>query len=83
MEKDFTVALANKRLVFRVIDTGEPGNGHFTKDYQLTSKTVVLSHRKDGKEIAWKDMAEVWDRLDDAPAFSDYLGKQIREYLGS
>ena len=82
-EKDFTEALAGKRLVFRVIDTGEPGNGHFTKDYQLTSKTVVLSHRKDGKEIAWKDMAEVWDRLDDAPAFRDYLGKQIREYLGS
>lgn len=82
-EKDFADALASKRLVFRVIDTGEPGNGHFTKEYQLTSKTVILSHRKDGKEADWKDMAKVWDLLDDAPGFRAYLGGQIREYLGS
>lgn len=82
-EKDFADALAGKRLVFRVIDTGEPGNGHFTKDYQLTSKTVILSHRKDGKEVTWKDMSKVWDLLDDAPGFRAYLGGQIREYLGS
>jgi thiol-disulfide isomerase/thioredoxin len=82
-EKDFADALAGKRLVFRVIDTGEPGKGHFTKDYQLTSKTVILSHRKDGKETAWKDMSKVWDLLDDAPGFHSYLGGQIREYLGS
>lgn len=82
-EKDFADALASKRLVFRVIDTGEPGNGHFTKDYQLTSKTVILSHRKDGKEADWKDMAKVWDLLDDAPEFRAYLGGQIRAYLGS
>jgi hypothetical protein len=82
-EKDFGDALAEKRLVFRVIDTGEAGNGHYAKDYQLSSKTVILSHRKDGKETAWKDMAGVWDRLDDAQAFHDYLGRQIREFLGS
>ena len=82
-EKDFAEALAEKRLVFRVIDTGEAGNGHFTKDYQLTSKTVILSHRRDGKETAWKDMARVWDLLDDAPGFHSYLGGQIRAYLGS
>lgn len=81
-EEDFSDALASKRLVFRVIDTGEPGNGHFTMDYQLNSKTVILSHRKDGKETAWKDMAKVWDLLDDGPGFHAYLGGQIREYLG-
>jgi thiol-disulfide isomerase/thioredoxin len=81
-EKDFAEALANKKLIFRVIDTGEPGFAHFTKDYQLTSKTVILSHRKDGMETEWADMAKVWDLLDDAPGFHAYLGEQIRKYLG-
>ncbi len=82
-EKDFAEALAGGKLIFRVIDTGEPGQEHFTKDYQLTSKTVILSHRKDGKETEWADMAKVWDLLDDAPGFHAYLGGQIRKYLGT
>ena len=82
-EKDFADALASGKLVFRVIDTGEPGYQHFAKDYQLTSKTVILSHRKDGKETEWADMAKVWDLLDDAPGFHSYLRVQIRKYLGS
>ena len=82
-EKDFAEALAGGKLVFRVIDTGEPGYQHFIKDYQLTSKTVILSHRKDGKETEWQDMAKVWDLLDDAPGFHAYLGEQIRKYLGT
>ncbi|MDP3851086.1 MAG: nitrophenyl compound nitroreductase subunit ArsF family protein [Luteolibacter sp.] len=82
-KKDFAEALAGGKLVFRVIDTGEPGYQHFIKDYQLTSKTVILSHRKDGKETEWKDMAKVWELLDDAPGFHAYLGEQIRNYLGT
>ena len=82
-EKDFADALASGKLVFRVIDTGEPGYEHFVKDYQITSKTVILSHRKDGRETEWADMAKVWDLLDDAPGFHTYLGTQVRAYLGT
>lgn len=82
-EQDFADELANKKLVFRVIDTGEAGYQHYTDDYQLTSKTVILSHRRDGKEIEWVDMAKVWDLLDDTPGFHAYLGIQIRSHLGS
>jgi Zn-dependent alcohol dehydrogenase len=82
-EQDFAEALASGKLVFRVIDTGEPGYRHFVQDYQITSKTVILSHRKDGRETEWADMAKVWDLLDDAPGFHAYLGERIREYLGT
>ena len=82
-EKDFSSELAGKTLVFRVIDTGELGHEHFIRDYQITSKTVILSHRRNGKEVAWKDMAAVWDLLDDPPGFHRYLGTQIRHYLGT
>lgn len=82
-EKQFAAELASAKLVFRVIDTGEPANRHYLNDYKLTSKTVVLSRRLDGKETAWKDMEKVWDLFEDPPAYQTYLGTQIREYLGS
>jgi hypothetical protein len=82
-EKDFADELADHRLVFRVINTDEPAYRHFLKDYQLTSKTVILSHRLNGSETEWMDMEKVWDLLDDEAAFRTYLGTQIRSYLGS
>jgi hypothetical protein len=82
-EKDFPDALSNKSLVFRVIDTGDASRHHYIKDYQLTSKTVILSHRVQGKETEWSDMSKVWDLLDDGPAFHAYLGEQIQKYLGT
>lgn len=82
-EQDFAAELASNKLVFRVIDTGEPANRHYLSDYKLTSKTVVISRRIDGKETAWKDMEKVWDHLDDPEAYHAYLGAQIRDYLGS
>jgi hypothetical protein len=82
-EQDFAAELAANKLVFRVIDTGEPANHHYLKNYQISSKTVVISRRVEGKETTWKDMEKVWELLDDAPAYRAYLGAQIKEYLGS
>lgn len=82
-EKDFAGELASDQVIFRVIDTAEPANRHYLKDYQLTSKTVVLSRRIDGRETAWKDMDKVWDLFDEPTAYRAYLGAQIREYLSS
>ena len=81
-ERDFATELAGNRVVFRVIDTGEPANAHYVADYQLTSKIVVLSHRVDGRETEWAAMEKVWDLLDDPAGFRAYLAAPIRKYLG-
>ena len=82
-EKDFANELASHKLVFRVMNCDEPANQHYVKDYNLTSKTVVISHRRDDKEMEWKDMEKVWDLLDEPAAFRAYLAEPIRQYLGS
>ncbi|MCF7674593.1 MAG: nitrophenyl compound nitroreductase subunit ArsF family protein [Akkermansiaceae bacterium] len=81
-EKDFPAELAGEKLIFRVVDTGEPANHHYLDSYKLTSKTVVLSHRVDGKETEWSAMEKVWDMLDEPEVFRSYLGTGIRNYLG-
>lgn len=82
-EKDFQEEMGEGRLVFRIIDVGEPGKGHYVDDYQLTSKTVVVSHLVDGEEVEWENMSKVWNYLDDPEAFRAYLAGQIEKYLGS
>jgi hypothetical protein len=82
-EKSFSAEVATQKLVFRVVDTGEPANRHYVDDYKLTSKTVVISRRVDGKETEWKDMDKVWDLLDQPDAFRSYLASAIQDYFGS
>ena len=81
-KRDFPSELASGKLVFRVIDTGEPANHHYEADYKLASKTVVLSHRVDGRETEWTAMDKVWDLLDDPDGYRAYLSGTIRTYLG-
>ncbi len=82
-EMDFKQALEDGRLVFRIIDVDEAGQGHYVDDYQLTAKTVVLSHLVDGKEAEWANMSKVWEYLGEPQAFHAYLADQIEKYLGS
>jgi hypothetical protein len=82
VEKKLPAEITGKKLVFRVIDTGEPTHHHYIDDYKLTSKTVVISHRVDGRETEWEAMEKVWDLLDDPEAFQSYLAVAIRKHLG-
>ncbi len=81
--KDFAEELASGKLVFRVIDVDEPANNHYIKDYQLTTKSVVISLHVDGKETSWTDMEKIWDLLSEPEAFRAYLAEPIRKHLAS
>jgi len=80
--KHFPAESAAGGLVFRVINTDEPGNKHFLNDYQLVSKTVIVSVRKDGQETGWKNLQDVWLKLADPAAFDAYVRGAIGSALG-
>jgi len=73
--------LSDGRLEWKVINVDEPKNAHFVEDYELYTKSVVVSEMKDGKEIRWKRLDKVWDYLDDQQAFMKYVGDEVRAYL--
>lgn len=82
-EQNLREEVASGKVIFRVIDLDEPQNHHFQNDYQLTSKSVILSFRVDGKEEKWTNMEKVWDLLDEPEAFRAYLTQPVQEYLKS
>jgi hypothetical protein len=73
--------LSDGRLEWRVLNVDEPENAHFTEDYELYTKSVVVSEVRGGKEVRWKRLDKVWDYLDDQQAFMKYVDDEVRAYL--
>lgn len=81
VEKDFAPDVASKRVVFRAIDVQEARNRHFIEDYRLYSKSVILSLVKDGKEIRWKNLPEIWKYAHSRDRFETYIRSEIEAFL--
>ena len=83
LDKCFAAELADGRVRFQMINTSLPENRHFTDDYDISLKTVVVSDRRAGREVGWKRFDQVWDLLDDPAAFHTMLCDGIHGVLGA
>ena len=81
INNNFENELKNGTLVWRVINVDEPENEHFTKDYQLYSKHLIISEMKDGKEVRWKDLEKVWTNVRNEEKFEQYVTSEIKDWM--
>lgn len=81
VETGFAQALKEGRLEFHAVNVEEKGNEHYIKDYQLHTKSVVVSDIKDGQEAQWKDLTKVWELTHDKEAFFKYIQDEVNLYL--
>ena len=79
----FAEELSNGRLKWTVINVDEPGNGHFVKDYQLYTKSIVVAKVKDNSQFEWKNLKRIWQLVSNKEAFMSYVQDEIRDYLGN
>lgn len=77
----FAGPIAEKRVVWRLVNVDEPEHAHYVKDYGLYTKSVVVSEVKAGREVRWKNLDEVWRLLGDPEAFQAYVEREVRAYL--
>lgn len=77
----FSNELKNGRIEFREVNVEENGNEHFTKDYELYTKSVILSDMKNGKEASWKNLEKVWQLLQNEQKFIDYIQTEVKALL--
>ena len=81
LEKYFSDKIASGGIDYQVINVEEEGNGHYTKDYKLYTKSVVLSRVKNGKEIAYKNLEKVWQYVRNKEKFYDYIKLETETIL--
>jgi hypothetical protein len=83
IDSAFGDALKSGRLEWRVVNTDSTQNEHFLQDYQLFTKSVVVSDERDGKETRWKNLDKVWELLGDQDKFHAYIQGEVRPFLDS
>ncbi len=77
----FAKELGDRRLEFRPVNVEEPGNKHFIQDYQLVTRSLVLSLVSDGKETKWKNLPDVWKLVRDKDKFFQYVKDEVEKFL--
>jgi len=81
VENRFVGARIEDKVRFISVNVEEPENEHFVKDYQLTTRSVVLSRQDKGKEISWKRLDEVWNLVKDKPAFMRFVHQETADMM--
>ena len=81
IEQNFKDELSSGKLVFKVINIETKGNEHFVQDYQLYTKSLVISLVRDGKEVKFDNLTKVWEFLWDRQKFHDYVKEEVTKYL--
>jgi hypothetical protein len=81
LQAGFPEEMKSGRIVWRDIDLDKPENRHFIQEYRILSISLVLSDMENGEQKKWKNLEEVWTRLNDEKAFVEYVQKEIRAWL--
>jgi len=81
IETNFKDAFASGRLEFRSVNVEEPRNEHYVNDYQLYTKTLLLSLVQNGKEVRSKNLDKIWEYVRDKTQFMDYVTKETRLFM--
>lgn len=81
LEDNFKDELESGKLEFKVVNVEDKGNEHYAKDYQLYTKSLILSLVKDGQEIKWINLDKIWELVRDKDKFLDYVKSGVIDFL--
>jgi len=81
IKDSFPEALKDGRLIWRAVNVDKPENKHFIKDYNLFTKSLIISELKGEKEMKWENMDKVWQLLRDQENFFSYVTLGVKKYL--
>ena len=81
VQEQFSEKLNNETMILKIVNVDEPQNQHFIHDYQLYTKSVVLVRYRDGKQVEWKNLEQVWNFLGDKTAFKEYVVREVNAFV--
>ena len=81
IEHYFANELKNGTLEFKPLNVEDAENRHYIQDYQLFSRSLVISLVKQDKEITWKNLTDVWKLVRDKDKFFQYVKDEVEKFL--
>ena len=81
IDSNFKDALASGSIEFKAVNVEENGNEHFANDYQLYTKSLILSMVKDGTEVKSKNLDKIWELARDKQKFIEYVTGEMNAFM--
>jgi len=81
IEENFKDELADGVLVVKTVNVEKKENEHFVNDYQLYTKSLIISRVENGKEIQHKNLTKIWEYVSDKKKFFNYVTAEVGDYL--
>lgn len=81
IEAAFSAELKKGKLIWKAVNTEENGNEHFMEHYKLYSKSVIISIQQDGKEIFWRNLEQIWEKIHSEKIYKDYIRNEVKACL--
>jgi hypothetical protein len=81
LQSDFGKEMKSGRLQWRVLNYEQPENDHLVKEFEIALPSVVLVRMAGGKQVAWKNLDQVWPLVGDKRAFLAYLRKEVQAMM--
>jgi len=78
----FAGRIADKKMIWKTVNVDLRENAHFIRDYKLFTKSVIVVRYRDGRQVDWKNLDQVWMLLTDKAAFQDYVVREITAFVG-
>jgi hypothetical protein len=67
----------NGKVIWTALNIDEKENEQYLSRYDLKFSSLVISLTMDGKEIAWKNLENIWELVNDKNAFINYVTKEL------
>ena len=81
LQTNFKKELDSGSLEFKAVNVEDKENEHFVKDYQLYTKSLILSLVKDGKEVKSKNLDKIWELARNKQKFMDYVTGELNSFM--
>jgi hypothetical protein len=81
IKHSFLKALKEGRLLWEPVNVDKPENRHFVKEYDLFTKSLIITEVKGEKQMKWKNLDKVWQLLRDQEKFSAYVTQEVKNYM--
>ncbi|MCP4650850.1 MAG: hypothetical protein GY853_12340 [PVC group bacterium] len=82
INKFFSDELKASTLSYKIINIDKKENQHFIQDYQLYTKSVVLSLMRNNKEAKSKNLTAIWEKIGNKEQFYSYIKEEVNNFLG-
>jgi len=81
IDSAFAADLKSGSLEFRAVNIDSSQNKHYIDDYQLYTRSVVLSDLHHGKQTRWKNLDGIWMLAGNKVEFAKYIDAEVKAFL--